>query len=74
MQFSAKDADNDKSDVNCAVEYTGAFWYNKCHEANLMGKYYGKGGQKIKATGINWLTFKGYDESLKSARMLVAVK
>lgn len=74
MKFSTKDDDNDKDKSNCAVKYTGAFWYNKCHHANLMGQYFGKEEKHETATGIHWRSFKGLDTSLKSARMLVSVK
>ncbi|KAH8308061.1 hypothetical protein KR059_005827, partial [Drosophila kikkawai] len=33
MQFSTKDRHNDKStDLECAVYYKGAWWYNSCFE------------------------------------------
>ena len=39
MAFSTKDRDNDAGSSNCAVTYTGAWWYNYCYETNLNGKY-----------------------------------
>ncbi|XP_034475324.1 ficolin-2-like [Drosophila innubila] len=68
MNFTTLDRDNDKkSTSNCAVEFTGAWWYNSCHECNLTGKYKSnKTGE-----GINWYHFKGWNYSLKKALMMV---
>lgn len=30
-KFSTKDQDNDTYEKNCAVEFTGAWWYGQCH-------------------------------------------
>ncbi|KAH8318344.1 hypothetical protein KR074_011301, partial [Drosophila pseudoananassae] len=32
MKFTIYDNDNDNSKDNCAARYTGAWWYNKCHQ------------------------------------------
>jgi ficolin len=38
--FSTKDQDNDvNSQGNCAIDYTGAWWYEVCHNSNLNGIY-----------------------------------
>ena len=58
MVFTTKDRDNDRdSYINCAVEYTGAWWYNGCHNSNLNGKYQTGGENDCK--GARWSTFRG---------------
>ena len=58
MAFTTKDKDNDGgSDVNCAVLYTGAWWYNACHNSNLNGNYHGR--EKNDYKRVMWATFRG---------------
>ena len=52
MTFSTKDRDNDLCNCNCAVTYTGAWWYRNCHHCNLNGKYLGNTNGDDK--GIIW--------------------
>ena len=41
MQFTTVDVDNDMlSGDNCAVVYTGGWWYNSCHQAHPTGRWY----------------------------------
>ncbi|GFS22170.1 ficolin-1-like [Elysia marginata] len=49
-QFSTRDRDNDANSKNCAVEFTGAWWYGACYESNLNGKW---GADSYK--GPTWL-------------------
>ena len=64
MAFSTKDRDNDEQrGSNCAVDWTGAWWYNSCHYSNLNGKYLGN--VKKNPKGVSWWHFKGYHLSLK---------
>ena len=66
MAFTAKDRDNDrKSSYNCAVRWTGAWWYNSCYESNLNGQYL---GDKSDHKGARWYQFRG-SHSLKFTEM-----
>ena len=57
MAFSTKDRDNDGWSDNCAVKFTGAWWYNHCHYSNLNGKY--QGNVKGNGKGARWWDFRG---------------
>ncbi|CAH3117300.1 unnamed protein product [Porites lobata] len=70
MMFTTQDRDNDVHGSNCAVKYTGAWWYNYCHCANLNGLYQGGGH----AQGVVWSSWRGLDYSLKIAEMKVRPK
>ena len=64
MAFTTKDRDNDRWSSNCALQDTGAWWYNSCHHSNLNAKYLGdKNGR-----GVRWVHFGGI-LSLKSTEM-----
>ena len=67
MAFTTKDRDNDR-DIghNCAVRWTGAWWYNRCHNSNLNGKYLGR--NDTSGQGVCWSRFRSY-LSLKFAEM-----
>ena len=70
-KFTTKDRDNDlKGSYNCAVQYSGAWWYNACHGSNLNGLYLG-GPHSSYANGVNWKTFKGFYYSLKFTEMKI---
>ena len=55
MAFSTKDRDNDNWSGNCAVRWTGAWWYEHCMRSNLNGKYL---GNKHDSRGPYWITFR----------------
>ena len=58
MSFTTKDRDNDRGRItNCAVYYTGAWWYRSCHGSNLNGKY--QTGGETDCKGARWETFRG---------------
>jgi len=53
MAFTTKDRDNDRYSNNCAVRWTGAWWYNRCHYSNLNGQYLGNKTDNRGATQIH---------------------
>ncbi|XP_078617524.1 microfibril-associated glycoprotein 4-like [Branchiostoma floridae x Branchiostoma japonicum] len=71
MFFSTKDKDNDIHESNdCAQTYKGAWWYYRCHRANLNGLYHG-GPHQSYADGVNWGLWKGQRYSLKHTEMKI---
>ncbi|GBM64596.1 Techylectin-5A [Araneus ventricosus] len=70
-KFTTKDKDNDnQKDQNCAEVFKGGWWYNSCHYANLNGLYL-KGHHESYADGVNWHTWKHYNESLEFTEMKI---
>ena len=65
MAFSTKDRHNDRYSTNCAVRYSGAWWYNSCQYSNLNGKYL---GNKNIIKGVRWRYFRN-SLSLKFTEM-----
>ncbi|XP_068737351.1 microfibril-associated glycoprotein 4-like [Montipora capricornis] len=68
--FSTKDKDNDKAWLNCAAQFKGAWWYHRCHESNLNGRYH-HGKHSSFADGVNWKSWKGQYYSAKRAEMKI---
>ena len=66
MTFTTKDRDNDQNGGNCAVIFTGAWWYYRCHHANLNGQYL---GNTENGKGVNWYGYKNNALSMKFAEM-----
>ena len=74
MYFSTKDSDNDEASGQCAVKYSGAFWYRRCYDVALMN-YYGSGPTgdygKTPNDVMNWESWYGLEYSLKTAKMMI---
>lgn len=67
-RFSTYDKDLDNSTINnCADLFHGAWWYVDCHTSNLNGLY----GSSAYGTGLNWLSFGGYNVSMVKTEMKV---
>ncbi|XP_055950510.1 techylectin-5A-like [Argiope bruennichi] len=74
QKFTTQDQDNDNFvDGNCAEAYKGGWWYNLCHSANLNGLYL-RGTHESYAIGVNWVSWKGYHESLDATEMKIRPK
>ena len=63
--FTTIDKDNDNSTANCAVTFTGAWWYKKCYASNLNGQNYGTSDPTPYGKGITWVGFSTTVQSLK---------
>ncbi|KAK1882513.1 Fibrinogen-like protein 1 [Dissostichus eleginoides] len=73
MQFSTRDQDNDRYiQGSCAQENKAGWWFNRCHAANLNGKFYRKGKYKGQQdNGVVWGTWRGLWYSLRHTTMKV---
>jgi hypothetical protein len=69
--FSTMDRDNDAwDDVDCAVAFSGAWWYKACHKSNLNGLYLNGTGADF-GRGITWDLCWGQTYSLKTTVMKI---
>ncbi|XP_022079985.1 fibrinogen C domain-containing protein 1-like [Acanthaster planci] len=71
MKFTTFDRDNDRFLGNCAVDYTGAWWYNACLESNLNGQYLRGNNPSAYGQGVVWTPWTGYTYSLKTVVMMI---
>ena len=71
MKFTTRDNDNDLgnwgSSGNCAIYFTGAWWYKDCYYSNLNGQY----GVDSKGKGVTWNTWRGWEHSLLFTEMKI---
>ena len=70
MKFSTKDSDSDlHSTSNCATEFKGAWWFNRCLYSDLNGQYYTSSANVPIWHGVHWYHWKGNKHSLKFSEM-----
>ncbi|XP_055528752.1 fibrinogen-like protein 1 isoform X2 [Wyeomyia smithii] len=66
MKFSTLDRDNDNYPGSCAQLAHGAWWYNRCLQSNLNGKYTRDKGYNA----MSWNTFH-VSESLQWCKIMI---
>ena len=66
--FSTWDADYDPSeDAHCAQTSHGGWWYSKCYQSNLNGRYNSKNRE-----GMKWWSWgKTLDKYMSSTRIMM---
>ncbi|XP_028151827.2 ficolin-2-like isoform X1 [Diabrotica virgifera virgifera] len=71
-KFSTRDFDQDQSNKSCAETFMGAWWYKKCFDSNLNGKFVNiKQPRIMRGKGISWLNVSYHDYYLSGSRMLL---
>jgi hypothetical protein len=68
--FSSIDHDVDAAGMNCAAAMLGGWWYGACHLSGLNGRYL-PGAHASYGDGIDWSSFRGYNEGMASSVMMV---
>ncbi|XP_062571879.1 microfibril-associated glycoprotein 4-like [Saccostrea cucullata] len=72
LKFTTYDRDQDSlKKVNCAVLFSGGWWFKDCLVSHLNGFYYRNPVIATKAHGVVWYHWKGYKYSLKSTTMML---
>lgn len=72
VMFTTQDRDNDEDTYeNCAMRYSGAWWYRTCHLVNLNGLYLNGYYTTPAASGVCWKQWRGFDYSLKRTEIKI---
>ncbi|XP_028424417.1 microfibril-associated glycoprotein 4-like [Perca flavescens] len=71
MKFTTFDKDQDTWGGNCAKYGLGAFWYRDCNNANPNGIYGWGADSPVSDAGVDWVTWKGRNYSLKFISMMI---
>ncbi|XP_058123503.1 microfibril-associated glycoprotein 4-like [Anopheles ziemanni] len=67
--FSTSDRDNDSVNrSNCAAVYHGGWWFHRCMESFLNGRFYGESVNKL--DGMVWKEFNDF-ETLRKTTMMI---
>ena len=70
--FTTKGNDNDKSGVNCAVRFPGAWWFDKVCSYGLVNGVYRHHPRRWKQwDGVNWSAWLGSRYSLQRTQMKI---
>lgn len=71
FRFSTPDRDNDQSELNCAAEGNGGWWWQLCTYVNLNGAYKNTNRD---SSAMTWFPFRNDSRSLMRTRMLIRPK
>ncbi|XP_063066876.1 microfibril-associated glycoprotein 4-like [Engraulis encrasicolus] len=69
MKFSTYDKDQDTYDKNCASQFMGGFWYQRCSDANPNGLYIPDSRSPHGNVHVRWDTWSGSSVKTISMKM-----
>uniref|UniRef100_A0AAV2JNY7 Fibrinogen C-terminal domain-containing protein n=1 Tax=Knipowitschia caucasica TaxID=637954 RepID=A0AAV2JNY7_KNICA len=76
LPFSTYDQDNDrKSDTNCAMNLSGGWWFSRCGQSNLNGRYFQSPPPKQRhqrKQSLFWKSWRGRYYPLRSTSIQIA--
>ena len=70
LKFTTKDHDNDPArNYNCAVKYSGGWWYKTCFSANLNAQFPSE--NKVDPNTMSWYELKKAHGSINFSEMKI---